>query len=136
MDISFSVTTITCCVYRIKKKQPWPIARKWRVQRWSRTTVDGERFTGLNICSFSAIKVFTEVLCIALVTNTHHLIQLKRGTYIHGKTFAVLLKTVQTQKFSPVNLFPFTVCGVYIRIYIIIYILEMILKNCNFKKRE
>ena len=26
------------------------------------TTVDGERFAGLNICSFSAIEVFMEIL--------------------------------------------------------------------------
>ena len=32
-----------------------------------------------------------------------------RGTYSHGKTLAVLLKTVKTRKFSPANLSPFTV---------------------------
>ena len=29
-------------------------------ENWS--TIDGERFVGLNICGFSAIKVFTEIL--------------------------------------------------------------------------
>ena len=58
-------------------------------------TVDGERFVGLNICSFSAIKVFTEIF---LHISAHYLVQLKRGTYIHGKSFAVLLKIVKNVK--------------------------------------
>ena len=59
-------------------------------------TIDGERFTGLNICGFSAIEVFTEILSRCL--GHKYLVQLKRGTYIHGKTFAVLLKTVKNMK--------------------------------------
>ena len=52
-------------------------------------TVDGERFTGLNICGFSAIEVFTEILLRCLGHSTHYLVQLKRGAFIHRKTFAV-----------------------------------------------
>ena len=33
----------------------------------------------------------------------------KKGAYIYGKTFAVLLKTVKMLKFNPANLSPFTV---------------------------
>ena len=37
----------------------------------------------------------------------HHYTKL---VYIHGKTFVILLKTVETCKFSPANLFRFTAC--------------------------
>ena len=76
-------------------------------------TVDGERFAGLNIRGFSAIEVFAEIFSRCLghkqCISTHYLVELKRGTYIHRKTSAVLLKTVKTAKFSPANLSPFTV---------------------------
>ena len=73
-------------------------------------TVDRERFAGLNIHGFSAIEVFSrKYFNVALAISVHYLVQLKRDDYIHGKAFAVLLKTVKNQKFSPVNLSPFTV---------------------------
>ena len=60
---------------------------------------DGERFTGLNIRGFSAIEVFAEIFLRCLghmhCISTHYLVYLKSGTYIHGKTFTVLLKTVK-----------------------------------------
>ena len=58
-------------------------------------TVDGERFAGLIIRSFSAIKFLRRYFHIALAISTHYLVELKRGTYILGKTFAVVLKTVE-----------------------------------------
>ena len=65
-------------------------------------TVDGERFVGLNICSFSATEVVAEIFLHFLghkqYISTHYLVQLKRGIYIHGKTFVVLLKTVKNGK--------------------------------------
>ena len=54
--------------------------------------MDGERFTGLNICGFNAIEVFAEIFLCCL---GHKYSLLKRGTYIHGKTFAVFLKTMK-----------------------------------------
>ena len=46
-------------------------------------TVDGERFAGLNIRGFSAIKVFAEIFLHYLghrqCISTHYLVQLKRG---------------------------------------------------------
>ena len=58
-------------------------------------TVDVEKFAGLNVWGFNPNEVFMEIL-------PHFLGQkclfLKRGAYIHGKTFTVLLKTVKTIK--------------------------------------
>ena len=50
--------------------------------------------------SFSVIRVFTEILACFLGHNImcSFLVQLKRGTYIHGKTFTVLLKSVKNAK--------------------------------------
>ena len=51
-------------------------------------TVDGERFAGLNIRGFSAIEVVAEIFLHCLghkqYISTHYL---KRGIYIHGKTY-------------------------------------------------
>ena len=51
-------------------------------------TVDGERFAGLNFRGFSAIEVVTEIFLHCLghkqYISTHYL---KRGIYIHGKTY-------------------------------------------------
>ena len=47
-------------------------------------TVHGERFPGLNIRCFSAIEIFTEILSHCLGLSVRYLVQLKRGTYIHG----------------------------------------------------
>ena len=63
-----------------------------------------ERFAGLNICGFSAIEVFMEIFFRCLGHKCSLLVQLKRGAYIHRKTFAVLLKTVKNMKVSPANL--------------------------------
>ena len=57
-----------------------------------------ERFAGLHIRGFSTIKVFMEILSCCLAISAHYLVQLKRGAYIHGKTFAVLLKTLKNAK--------------------------------------
>ena len=37
-------------------------------------TVDGERFTGLNIRGFSDIKFSRKYFCIALAISTHYLV--------------------------------------------------------------
>ena len=65
-----------------------------------------ERFAGLNICSFSPIKAFTEILSCCL---GQRYALLKRGAYNHEKTFSVLLTTVENAKFSPVDLSLFAV---------------------------
>ena len=63
-----------------------------------------ERCAGLNICGFSAIEAFMEIFFRCLGHKCSLLVQLKRGAYIHGKTFGVLLKTVKNAKVSPANL--------------------------------
>ena len=60
-------------------------------------TVDEERFAGLKVRGFNPAEVFAEIFLRYL------------GACVHGKTFAVLLKTVKTRKFSPANLSPFAV---------------------------
>ena len=60
--------------------------------------VDGKRFAGLNICCFSVIEVFTEILSRCLGHSAHYLVQLKRDTYIHGTTFVILPRTVKNVK--------------------------------------
>ena len=57
----------------------------------------------VNICGFSAIKSFHKYFC-CLGHKCSLFSKFKRCTYIHGKTFAVLLKLWKTPKFSPVNL--------------------------------
>ena len=63
--------------------------------------IDVERFVVLNIHGFNYIEVFTEILYAfpwpqVLIINFS---VIKRGAYIHGKTFTVLLKTMQAMKF-------------------------------------
>ena len=73
-------------------------------------TIDGERFVGLNIRGFSALEVVTEILlcCLAHKYSLFSTIK-ERCFYLRKKTFAILLKTVKTRKFSPANLSPFMV---------------------------
>ena len=49
-------------------------------------TVDVERFAGLNVHGFNPTEVFTEILSYCLGQKC---LLLKRGAYIHRKTFAV-----------------------------------------------
>ena len=59
-------------------------------------TVDVEKITGLlNFHGFNPIEVFADILSYFL---TQKCLLLESGTYSHGKTFAVLLKTVKTVK--------------------------------------
>ena len=55
-----------------------------------KATVDRERFAGLNIRGFSAIKVFVEILsrCLGHKYLLFSTIK-KRDACIHGKTFTV-----------------------------------------------
>ena len=55
-------------------------------------TVDVEKIAGLNFQGFNPTKVFKEILPRFL---SQKWLLLKRGAYIHGKTFIVLLKTVK-----------------------------------------
>ena len=62
------------------------------------TTVNGERFAGLNFRGFHPMKFFTGKLSWCLMFTTlkqHHYTKLVN---IHGKIFAVLLKTVKNAK--------------------------------------
>ena len=59
-------------------------------------TVDRERFAELNIHGFTTIKVFAEIYS-RFLGHKYSLLS-KRGTYIHGKTFAVLQKTAKNVK--------------------------------------
>ena len=47
--------------------------------------VGGDRFAELNICGFSAIKVFTEILLYCLGHKCSLFSTIKKGAYIHGK---------------------------------------------------
>ena len=61
-------------------------------------TLDMERYAGLNIRGFDSTEVFAETLSRCLGQNAYYLAQVKRGAYIHGKTFTVLLKFAKTVK--------------------------------------
>ena len=54
-----------------------------------------EKFGGLNFHSFHPTKVFMELFSRFL---SQKCLLLKSGTYVHRKTFAVLLKTAKTMK--------------------------------------
>ena len=69
-------------------------------------TVDGERFAGLNIRGFSTIEVIKEILSCCL---GHKYSLLKKDAYIMEKLPQYSWKWLKMWKFSPVNLFPFTV---------------------------
>ena len=58
-------------------------------------TVEVEKFAGLNFHGFHPTKVFTEILSRFL---SQKCLLLTRGTYVHRKTFGVLLKTMKTVK--------------------------------------
>ena len=61
-------------------------------------TIDMKKFVGLNIHGFNATEVFTAIFSRFLGQKC---LLLKRGTYIYGKTFEVLLKTTKTTKVYP-----------------------------------
>ena len=44
------------------------------------------------------LKFSRKYFRVALAMSAHYLVQLQRGTYIHGKTFTVRLKTVKNVK--------------------------------------
>ena len=67
-------------------------------------TIDVERFVGLNIHGFSPIKALQKYFCVVFTRSALYLVQLKRDTYIHRKTFVVLLKTVKMLNFCPANI--------------------------------
>ena len=58
-------------------------------------TVDVKKFAGLNFCGVNLTKVFAEILLHFLSQNC---LLLKRGIYVHEKTFAVLFKTAKTME--------------------------------------
>ena len=58
-------------------------------------TIDVKKFAVLNFCGFNLIGVFADILLRFL---THRCLLFRSGTYIHGKTFTVLLKTAKTVK--------------------------------------
>ena len=61
-------------------------------------TIDRERFAGLNICGFSAIKVFTEIFLCCL-DRKYSLFSIIKERHLYSwKTFTVLLKTVKNVK--------------------------------------
>ena len=74
-------------------------------------TVDGGRFAWLKSTVSVPSKFSRKYFRVALAISAHNLVQLKRVTHIHGKTFAILLKTIKMWKFSPANLSLFMVCG-------------------------
>ena len=61
-------------------------------------TVNEEIFTGLNVCAFNPIEVVAEILLRCLGQKCFLFSTIKRGAYIHGRTFVVLLKTVKSAK--------------------------------------
>ena len=58
-------------------------------------TVDMEKFAGLNFHGFNPTKVFVEMFSCF---HSQNCLLLKRGIYIHEKTFVVLFKTAKTVK--------------------------------------
>ena len=57
--------------------------------------MDGEGFAGLNIRVFNPIEIFAEILSRCLDHKCLLFSIIEKGTYIHEKIFAVLLKTVK-----------------------------------------
>ena len=68
---------------------------KWGLTYVLCRNTDMEKLAGLNFRSFNPTEIFAE---IPLRFLSQKCLLLKRGTYIHGKTFAVLLKTAKTVK--------------------------------------
>ena len=60
-----------------------------------RMVLNGERFAALNFQGFNPTEVFAEILSRFL---SQKYLLLMSSTYIHGKTFAVLLITTKTVK--------------------------------------
>ena len=60
-------------------------------------TVGEERFARL-IFKVSVPSNSQKYFCVALAISAHYLVQLKRGTYIYGKTFMAFLKNVKNVK--------------------------------------
>ena len=58
----------------------------------NKNTIDMETLAGINFCGFNALIVFAEILLHFL---SQKCLLLKRGAYIHRKTYAVLLKTTK-----------------------------------------
>ena len=79
-------------------------------RRTRRNTVNMERFSALNICNFSPMKFFTEILsrCIG-----HQCLLLIYSKKFMGKLSRYSQKLQKPRKFSPANLSLFTV---YVRI--------------------
>ena len=69
-------------------------------------TVDGERFTELNICGFIAIEVFTETFSCCLGHKCSLFSTIKEKCLYSQKTFVVLQKTVKNTKVYPSESFP------------------------------
>ena len=59
------------------------------------TTVDGERFAGLNVCGFNPIEVFKEILSCCLGQKYFLFSIIKRGAYIHRKNFRGTLENYE-----------------------------------------
>ena len=68
-------------------------------------TIDGERFAGINAHGFNLIEVFAELLLRCLGQKCFLFSVIKRGTYIHGKTFTVLLNIVKNTSLAQ-RIFP------------------------------
>ena len=68
--------------------------------------IDGERFAGLNIRSFSAIKVFTEILSRCSGHKCSLFSTIKGRCLYSRKKICGTPENREKQKFSPVNLFP------------------------------
>ena len=67
------------------------------INTWG-STVDGERFAGLNIHGFSAIEVFTEIF-LRCLGHKSLLFSINKVRQLYSrKNFAVLLKTVKNAK--------------------------------------
>ena len=95
-----------------------------------KTTVNGERFTGLNIRSFGLMKFSRKHFCGALASGVFYL---KIAKY-SWKTFTVLLKTAKTKKVQPSESFP--IYGRYIGYdvkYMFIRILNYVYTVITFK---
>ena len=94
----------SCIHFQVWFYNTWPhlfFTPKVHIFAWN--TINGEKFTGLNIHSFSPMKLFTEILsqCLGqqcLVFNYSY--------KYSQENFAVLLKTVKTVNVYPSKYFP------------------------------
>ena len=78
-----------------------------------KSTINGERFAGLNFCGFHPMEFFTEKLLWCLTFKTlkqcHYTKLVCVNKYLLKKLLCDSCKPRKTQKFSPVNLSLFTV---------------------------